>query len=155
MNSLRFAPPEYGLGTHCESVLLTLPEWFGNPNARNAYVHRIESLPTFTAWEAETLIGFIAVAIPFPRSAELYVLAVRNGWHRKGIGTRLYHQVEAELQKQEISFVQVKTLSPRAGNPYYARTFAFYRHLGFTPLEDSDAIWGETTPCMQLIRHIG
>lgn len=45
-------------------------------------------------------------------------------------------------------------MSPEADDPIYEKTRLFYLSLGFLPLEDFPDLWGEDTPCFQLIKKI-
>ncbi|KEQ17306.1 GCN5 family acetyltransferase [Endozoicomonas numazuensis] len=143
-----------GLGKECESVLRTVPEWFGREDSIQHYIEDINKMETSTAWHNDQLIGFYAVNFHFPKVAELHVLAVRKEYHRAGIGGELYKRVEDELKEKGAKFIQVKTLSPRAKNVDYQKTYEFYMKHGFTPLEDFDELWGEDTPSIQLIKGI-
>lgn len=63
-------------------------------------------------------------------------------------------QTEAWAYAQGARFMQVKTLADSHPSPEYAQTRAFYTRLGFAPLELFPTLWGEKTPCLQLIKHI-
>ncbi|CAE6915973.1 Acetyltransferase (GNAT) domain [Vibrio sp. B1ASS3] len=50
-----------GVGKKCESVLRTLPKWFGREDSLIEYVSEIDSLDTYTAWDGNEIIGFFSV----------------------------------------------------------------------------------------------
>ncbi|CAM3592552.1 GNAT family N-acetyltransferase [Parendozoicomonas haliclonae] len=154
MNKIRFKAEEYGLGSICEPILRSVPEWFGREDALQKYIDDINTMPTYTAWDDKKLVGFFSVNHHSSTSVELHVLALHRDYHRKGMGTDFYQYIENDLKSKRFSFVQVKTLSPRANNSDYKKTYDFYIKQGFHLLEDSDYMWGEETPCAQLIKCI-
>ncbi|WP_152004724.1 GNAT family N-acetyltransferase [Desulfoluna spongiiphila] len=154
MQNIQYKSGTPGLASQCETVLRSIPEWFGVEEALQAYLDDIQHMSTFSAWSEDAVIGFITVNYHFPESAELHVLGIHKHFHGLGVGSTLYTLVETELKKQKIKYIQVKTLSPRAKNPGYMKTLKFYTKHGFVPLEDSTAFWGKATPCLQMIKSI-
>lgn len=47
--------------------------------------------------------------------------------------------------------LQVKTLGARHPDEGYARTRAFYRAVGFLPLEETDDLW-PGNPCLIMVK---
>lgn len=138
----------------CAPILRSLPEWFGIPEAVAHYIDRIEQLPTFLAQSDGATIGFMSVLRHFPHAAELYVLAVLPEWHRRGVGRALLTAAEAWLSGNGVEYLQVKTLGPSRPNDAYDRTRGFYEAQGFRPLEELTAIWGESNPCLILVKRL-
>lgn len=67
-------------------------------------------------------------------TAEIFVMGVLPGQHRRGIGKELYLSFERYAKEKGYSFVQVKTV--QSGHyKEYDRTNAFYRAMGFLELE--------------------
>lgn len=67
-------------------------------------------------------------------TAEIFVMGVLPGQHRRGIGKELYLAFEWYAKEKGYSFVQVKTV--QSGHyKEYDRTNAFYRAMGFLELE--------------------
>ena len=89
-----------------------------------------------------------------PVAAELYVLAVRPEWHRHGVGRALLAAVEAWLRAQGVEYLQVKTLGPSHPDEAYALTRAFYEAQGFRALEELTQLWGESNPCLIMVKRI-
>jgi hypothetical protein len=52
-------------------------------------------------------------------------------------------------------YVIVKTLSDTDPYEPYARTRAFYRSVGFTPLLTLTEMWDEENPCLIMIKTLG
>jgi ribosomal protein S18 acetylase RimI-like enzyme len=151
---IEYKSGQKGLGKKCESVLRTLPEWFGRENSLQEYVREIDELDTYTAWHNKELVGFFAINHHFKHSVEIHVLGIKTGFHRQGIGRHLYQKLETELKERGVCFIQVKTLSPKAKDKNYDKTLSYYLKMGFTPLEDFPELWGSDTPCLQLIKSI-
>ena len=75
--------PIHNLGSDCEPVLRSLPDWFGIESAIVHYVHTIDNSPTFRALIGGHTAGFLTVTKHFEESAEIYVMAVRPEYHRR------------------------------------------------------------------------
>ncbi len=138
----------------CGPILRALPEWFGIEEATAQYIHDVDELPTFVARMDGRAVGFMSVKQHFPQSAELYVLGVLPDMHRHGVGRALLDAVEDHLQKQNVEYLQVKTLSPTHPDKGYAQTRAFYEAVGFKPLEEFPTLWGEANPCLLMIKTL-
>jgi GNAT superfamily N-acetyltransferase len=144
---------ELGDVASCESVLRSLPDWFGIEQSVQDYVESLKTLPGFVAIVDGDVVGFIATKQHTPDAAELYVMAVRRELHRTGIGRRLVEAAETQLRGQSKLF-QVKTLGPSHPDEGYSRTRGFYLSLGFIPLEETDAFWGPENPCLLLVKPL-
>jgi hypothetical protein len=48
----------------------------------------------------------------------------------------------------------VKTLGPSHPSEAFARTRRFYEALGFIPIEETTAFWGESNPCLILVKSL-
>jgi hypothetical protein len=48
----------------------------------------------------------------------------------------------------------VKTLSDVKPDDAYAKTRSFYAEMGFRPLETIVEIWGETNPCLIMVKAL-
>lgn len=111
-------------------------------------------MPTFLATAGATLIGFLTIREHFPETAEIQVMAVRPEWHRRAIGRRLVDAAERWLSARGCRYLQVKTLSPARENAEYAATRAFYRKLGFAPVEEFPTLWSAANPCLMFIKAL-
>jgi len=146
--------PFLGKAAVCESILRSLPEWFGVEAAVQQYARDIDHLPTFLALAGETVVGFLTLKQHNEFSAEVYVLGIRKEFHHQGIGRRLFAQVEAYLIRAGVEYLQVKTLGPSNPDGHYARTRAFYLALGFRPLEEFRELWDEANPCLLMVKKL-
>jgi len=132
-----------------------LPEWFGIPEANAQYARDIEPLPTFVVRDGDDVVGFLTIKRHYPESAELLVMGVRPDRHRHGAGRALLEAVEAWLTSEGITFLQVKTRGPSTPDPFYERTRAFYRAVGFAPLEEMLTLWSEDDAALVLVKTLG
>ena len=146
--------PDLGLGARCEEVLRSLPDWFGLEEAILEYRAAIDHCDTFIVEDEDKLVGFMSVQRHFDAAAELHVLAVRQEYHRCGLGRRLLAASEQHCRQLGVRFLQVKTLSPRRECEFYEKTRRFYEAMGFCPLEEFRTLWGEANPCLQMIKAL-
>lgn len=129
-------------------LLEMLPDWFGDPEAIDNYVADAvnPSYWSIFAIVENQVVGVILVARHFPESAEIRLIAADPAHHRKGIGRALVEKVSAELQSDNCHMVSVHTVGPSYVDQAYERTRAFYRSVGFVPLEEHDGLdWGGPT----------
>lgn len=145
---------ELELGSQCEAVLRNLPEWFGIESALQAYVDKVEYLPTYTAVAHDRVIGFLSIKKHFAESVEIHVMGILPEFHRMGIGRALQREAELDLVAQGVKFLQVKTLSPSSPNTDYAKTREFYLSMGFSPLEEMPDLWGAENPCLIMVKSL-
>jgi GNAT superfamily N-acetyltransferase len=138
----------------CIDIVRTLPDWFGIQSAIDDYARAIPSLPTLVAIRGGALIGFLTLKFHSDESAEVYLLAVRQEYHRRGTGSALLERAEQMVRERGCQFLQVKTLGPSHPSPEYAQTREFYRARGFVPLEELHDLW-PGNPCLIMVKHLG
>jgi GNAT superfamily N-acetyltransferase len=138
----------------CEAILRGLPEWFGFETALLQYVEDLARLPALVAVEGDRVLGFIALHPYGDAASEVHVLAVRRDCHRRGIGRALVEAAEKAVLAQGVKLLQVKTLGPSNDDAGYAKTRAFYSSLGFIPLEETTAFWGEQQPTLIMVKPL-
>lgn len=139
---------------YCNSILRSLPLWFGIESAIIDYVNDVKTMETWAAYQQDHVIGFVSVHRHFPQSAEIHVMGILQNYHRQGIGHQLVNTIESDLRKEGVRFLTVKTLSASRPNQEYDRTRNFYLKAGFTPLEEFKTLWGEANPCLLLVKHL-
>lgn len=127
-------------------VLEALPDWFGIPESREAYIRDSRVQPFWADLEEDTARGFLALKETSPYTAELAVMGVLPEYHRRGIGRTLFAAFRQYAQDHGYQFLQVKTVQEGC-YPSYDRTNAFYRSLGFHELECFPTLWDEANPC--------
>ena len=137
-----------------ESLLRSLPAWFGIEEAIVDYVTTAARLPTYLARDAAgTPVGVLLVERHFPAAAEVFLMAVDPSRHRAGIGRALIGVAEDDLLGDGVRLLQVKTLGPSRADPNYARTRLFYEACGFQPLEELHGLWG-LNPCLLMVKAL-
>ncbi len=147
--------PIVGVKTQvCEDILRALPEWFGIEDAIHHYVQSAHELPTIFAYSDGHIAGFLTLKQHSPASSEIYVMGVYPQYHRQGIGKIMVERAEAFLREKSVQFLQVKTLSASHPDKFYARTRRFYESVGFHHLEEFPTLWGESNPCLLLIKSL-
>jgi ribosomal protein S18 acetylase RimI-like enzyme len=144
-------------GALVHSILTALPEWFGRPEALEAYVAEANELPMLAARSpiGNHFVGFLSLKLHTPVAAEAYVLGVRRQLHRQGCGRALFEAAERRLSAQGIRYLTVKTIAGSHPDPHYAATRRFYEAIGFEPVEMFPTLWGERSPCLMMIKLLG
>lgn len=137
----------------CERVLRALPKWFGIESAILDYIHDVQSMETWAAFDEE-VIGFISLNKHNSSTAEIHVMGLLPHYHRKNVGSELIQVAEASLLDQGCKFLTVKTLSSARPDENYDKTRQFYLSYGFTPIEEFKTLWGESNPCLMMIKSI-
>ena len=150
-------PPEECPGL-CETVLRSVPEWFGIEESTRGYIEMSARLPTWVAMTASKPgrpVGFVTIRTHFRHSAEIHCIAVHKDFHGQGVGTALMRHIELLLHDQGVRMLQVKTMGPSKPNAEYALTHKFYMRVGFTELEEFHNMpdWGGL-PCLLLVKAI-
>ncbi len=138
-----------------ERLLRALPDWFGIEQSVREYVEGARTKPTYLAVDSATTeaIGALLITRHFPESAEMHVLAVDPGHHRRGIGTALAQRFEDDMRADGARLLEVKTLGPSCPDESYAKTLAFYRAIGYLPLEELQGLWAED-PALILVKPL-
>lgn len=142
-------------------LLAALPGWFGLPASNAAYVESARELPTYLAWptpgsagrSADLPVGVLLARRHFAEAAEIHLLAVAPGLHRRGAGKALVSALEADLVGDGCRLLQVKTLGPSKPDAGYELTRLFYLSAGFTPLEEL-GLWGPSNPCLIMVKDL-
>ncbi len=138
----------------CESILRSLPLWFGLENAIVNYIKDVKSMDTWIAYDNDAPIGFISIHKHFEQTAEIHVIGILAEYHRKGIGHALLNAAEIHLRETSVKFLTVKTLSESRESKEYAQTRKFYLKSGFTPLEEFKTLWDEFNPCLFMVKAL-
>ena len=127
-------------------VLENLPDWFGIPESREAYVRGSRAQPFWADMEDGAARGFLTLKETSPHTAELAVMGVLPQFHRQGVGKALFEAFRQYARAEGYLFLQVKTV--REGcHASYDGTNAFYKSLGFRELECFPTLWDEENPC--------
>jgi GNAT superfamily N-acetyltransferase len=143
-----------------ERLLGLLPHWFGISASNTAYVESARTLPTYLARPAgrdaasSDPVGVLLARRHFREAAEIHLMAVDPGLHRRGIGRALVTALEAGLIADGCLLLQVKTRGPSRPDAGYERTRRFYTSLGFWPLEEMPELWDPQNPCLILVKAL-
>lgn len=127
-------------------ILEALPDWFGIPEAREAYIAESTDKIFFCAYVEDRPVGFLYLKETGKDTVELYVMGVLEEFHRKGIGRELFHRAKKAVSEKDYSFIQVKTVQ-MGRYEEYDRTNKFYLALGFKEFEVFPTLWDECNPC--------
>jgi GNAT superfamily N-acetyltransferase len=145
----------------CRALLEGLPEWFGS-SAVAGYAADLGRFPSWVARspadtggpDAASAVGCVTVTAPQPAAFEVHLLAVAREHHRHGVGSLLLEVAERWARRCGARFLQVKTTGPSSPDPVFASTRAFYEARGFTPLFESDRLWGAENPALVLVKAL-
>jgi ribosomal protein S18 acetylase RimI-like enzyme len=151
---IEIVPFEARYAGACDEILGALPDWFGIPESNAAYLADLARLPSWVALSGAEPRGAVTLLEHDPASFEIHFLAVHPRQHRRGIGRALLEHGASHARARGGRLLHVKTLGPSHPDPFYARTRAFYRSLGFVPLFESPAFWGEENPTLVLVRSL-
>ena len=111
-------------------------------------------MPGFAAEIDGRVAGFLALREHNALASEVQVMGVRPELHRRGVGRRLMETAEESLRSRGVRLLQVKTLAASDPDPRYARTREFYAAMGFVPLEETAALWGEGNPTLIMVEAL-
>lgn len=136
------------------SVLADLPEGASMPRPTEVYLTAAEHMVTYLATtEDDEVIGVLLLQPHFEESVEVYLMAVRTGFLRQGIGRRLLAAVESDARAFGARLIEVKTLGPSESSPRASATRRFYRDVGFLPVEEFPG-WWEGRPALVMIKAL-
>ena len=136
-------------------IMHSLPAWFSPPEdiERKAVIHK--EYPFIAAFDDDTPIGFVALKSHNQYTADIFNLGVLESYHRQGIGRLLIETAERHCMENGYLYLTVKTLDSSAEYEPYERTRAFYRKMGFIPLEVFKTFWNEENPCLFMAKWLG
>jgi GNAT superfamily N-acetyltransferase len=137
-----------------ERILRALPEWFGLEEPIVGYSGQAALLPTFIASNGREDVGFLSLKPYAATAAEIIAMGVRPELHRQGYGRALVAAAVAHARAEHRSVMQVKTLGPSHPSAGYARTRRFYEAVGFVPMEETTAFWGDANPCLIMVKSL-
>ena len=135
------------------TILESLPDWFGIPEATEEYIADSNGKPFFCAYDGEMPVGFLYLKETGRHTVELAVMGVLKEYHRQGIGRKLFVEAKNDAKRIGYSFLQVKTVQ-MGRYDIYDDTNRFYLSLGFKELEVFPTLWDECNPCQIYIMAI-
>jgi GNAT superfamily N-acetyltransferase len=153
-NGMNIRGPITGMAKDAETILRSLPDWFGIEQALLDYARNTEALPTFVAEQGGSVVGFLSLREHFAASWEIDCVAVHADTRAHGIGRALLQHAERWLLQRGAMFLQVKTLAASHPSQAYAETRRFYEAAGFVPVEVLPTLWGERLPVLLSVKCI-
>lgn len=136
------------------NILRKLPEWFGIEESIVEYEEGVMKTDFFAVYDSNIPIGFISIKYNNEFTTEIYVIGILKEYHNCGIGKQLIKKCEEMLRKNNYKFLMVKTLGESHPDKNYKNTRAFYKKIGFYPLEEISEIWGKKNPCLIMVKNI-
>ncbi len=137
------------------SILKSLPDWFGDPDAIDTYEHDagLDAFQSLLAVDSGRTVGVALVRRHFPEAAELHLIAVAHDVRGCGVGRALVERVAADLNHDGCHLLSVHTVGPSFDSEPYAETRQFYKTMGFYPMEEHDGLdW--PGPSLILVRAL-
>ena len=138
----------------CNSVLKTLPNWFGIPESIADYAAGVRDKPFYAIFDRDSAVGFVSVKVHNPYTAEIYVMGIMESYHRQGLGRKMVEICEKYCYTNNMTFLTVKTLDEKNPDIFYKRTRLFYQAMGFKPLEVFPLLWDENNPCLFMAKYL-
>ena len=135
------------------TILGSLADWFGIPEATEEYIADSKGRPFFCAYADDVPVGFLYLKETGRHTVELAVMGVLKEFHRRGVGRKLFAEAKNEAKRLGYSFIQVKTVQ-MGRYDVYDDTNRFYLSLGFKELEVFPTLWDECNPCQIYIMAI-
>lgn len=137
----------------CESIMRSLPNWFGIESTIHQYLEAIEHMPTFLGICGDQTAGFIALNFHNQYIAEIHVMGILPQFHRGGVGRALIDHAKNFCRSQGFEYLLVKTLGPSRQSKHYESTRSFYLACGFRPLGEFDGVWPDH-PCLLMVQSL-
>jgi GNAT superfamily N-acetyltransferase len=150
----RLEPLRAAHAAACEAIARTLPDWFGIEEGLVQLRADAERGPGWVAIASDEIVAFLTLRRHFTETWEITWMAVAPAWRRLGLGRQLIEAAVAQCREAGARFLQVKTLADLHPSPEYAETRAFYRSVGFVPLEVFPSLWSPENPCLLLVRAL-
>ena len=145
----------------CRDLLGRLPDWFAIPESVVKYIDEVRTRSMSVALDesahgaSDAIVGFATLERVTPVVAEIHLIAVVPGLHRRGVGRALLASIEAAARAQGAAMLTVKTLAPTVVYAPYDATRAFYRGCGFVPLAIFPDLWDPENPCLLMGKSLG
>lgn len=137
------------------TILYDLPEWFGIPEATEEYINKSRDMLMFVSLDDNNEAnGFVCIEPHNTDTIEIYVMGVLKKQRKKGIGRDLIKKVNEYAKAEGYKLIEVKTLDESFPDQGYQETRLFYQSVGFSKLETILSLWGETCPCLIMVKII-
>lgn len=134
-------------------ILRELPDWFEIEESIVEYAEGVKGNDFYGAYFCDSHVGFISIKPNNIYTSEIYVMGILKDFHNRGIGKKLLETAQKDLVKNKVRYLMVKTLGDSHPDENYKNTRAFYKSVGFYPLEELKEIWG-TNPCLIMAKNL-
>jgi ribosomal protein S18 acetylase RimI-like enzyme len=139
----------------CDAVILSLPDFFGLQDGRDACAKAVRSEQGIVAVDDDDVVGFATWTKHRPHAAEITWAAVHHDRRGDGIGRQIVDAVEAAAIADGVTWMKVMTQS---SNDPHAATYTPTRHFwsavaGYTELCDLD-VWGADLAVL-MVKRVG
>lgn len=133
----------------CRAILESLPDWFAIPESIDRYADEVVQLPMLGVRRDGAVAGFATIETHNPHVAEIHVIAVRQPFHRQGVGRALIEACVDHCRAAGREILLVKTRAACSDDDaFYAATRQFYASMDFRPLLESATFWDAENPCL-------
>lgn len=136
------------------SILHSLPQWFGIPEATQNYIDDSSQMVMAVIKEQDQALGFIALNPTSQNTLDIHVMGVLPQAHRQQVGSRLIQFSETYARQHHYQLLQVKTLDETHPDPNYQKTRIFYQKVGFLKLESFPELWDKQNPCLVMMKPL-
>ncbi|MBI5306679.1 GNAT family N-acetyltransferase [Candidatus Wolfebacteria bacterium] len=134
-------------------IAKSLPEYF-HKDGLKSIERDTKNHMLFGAYLNNELIGFAVYKEINNEAIEMLWLGILRQYHRKGYGKILVERNLAEFSKK-YKVCKVKTISDSDDYEPYKKTRAFYRNLGFIPIETISPYPGwDNDPCQIFVKFL-
>ena len=120
----------------CRSIIKDLPEYFGLPECNEVYAKGVREHTNFAVQHQGVFVGLLSLAFPYPQTGQIYWMGILRQHQGKGLGRSLVHTAVQFAKQKGAKLLTVETLSKKASDENYLKTYSFYETLGFQPLFD-------------------
>ncbi|MBA2650868.1 MAG: GNAT family N-acetyltransferase [Tatlockia sp.] len=120
----------------CRTITRDLPEYFGLPECNESYVKGLREHVNFAFKYENSFVGLLSLAFPYPQAGQVYWMGILREHQGKGLGQLLIHEAAHFAKVKGAKLLTVETLSKKASDENYLKTYQFYESLGFQPLFD-------------------
>lgn len=120
----------------CRTMTKDLPEYLSLPEANKRYIFGVRTRTNFAAKQDDHYIGLVSIDFLFPNNTNIYWMAVKRDFRRRGVGRKLVEVAYQFAKKQGSKTITVETVSPLEAEGDFLKTYLFYKSVGFNALFD-------------------
>ena len=128
-------------GEACAEIVRELEDHFTD-DVPDSVIRDLGEHGGWVSVEAGRVVAFVVAQRRSERASEILWIAVRPSDRGSGIGTALLDHLMADLARDGVALLEVKTLDRSAGYPPYEATVAFWESRGFIQIDMIDPLPG-------------